>query len=292
MVSTAKQLCTAIQLSKSWREALTHQELERLWERFVREEYPRVAAILSLRAVEVVPSWRDVYREQRRVEAATAVNFTNVRPSLTRALLSSFIFTVELRLDRELKASWTGKGPAFRIDEFNVPGRVRNVDGSWTWGDRDNIIGEGRLWTSPPDWYCQFVEQPRAPGDPPLDWGDRLELTLFVSRMTPSGLRTGKLCSTSESVIDGFETGWIPKLPNEAESGFHIEPLMFAERDTMCGRIDFGIEDNRTDTRERVGSALARMIGQALYPGLQGDAPSCEADKGNVQRLKALGAVV
>ena len=49
-VGTAKQLCTILQLCKSWRAALTGQELEAIWERWVRREYPRAVAILDLTA--------------------------------------------------------------------------------------------------------------------------------------------------------------------------------------------------------------------------------------------------
>ena len=145
-VGTAKQLCTILQLCKSWRDALTGQELQVIWERWVRREYPRAVAILDLTAPNVtMTSWRDVYRDQRRAEAASAVNFTNaVAPtdrldsiySRLTGRLDSYVFSVELRLDKELKATWTGKGLESRADEENC------------------ILGsQARLWTSPPAWY-------------------------------------------------------------------------------------------------------------------------------------------
>ena len=76
-VDTAKQLCTILQLCRAWRAALTGQELEAIWEHWVREEYPRAVAILGLSADATMTSWRDVYRDQRRAEAASAVHFTN-----------------------------------------------------------------------------------------------------------------------------------------------------------------------------------------------------------------------
>ena len=118
-VGTAKQLCTILQLCKSWRSALTGQELKAIWERWVRREYPRAVAILDLTAPNVtMTSWRDVYRDQFRAEAANAVNFTNALAPTDG--LDSYVFTVEMRLDGELKASWMGKGPEIRTDEFTT----------------------------------------------------------------------------------------------------------------------------------------------------------------------------
>ena len=173
-VGTAKQLCTILQLCKSWRAALTGQELEAIWERWVRREYPRAVAILDLTAPNVtMASWRDVYRDQLRAEAANAVNFTNALAFTDR--LDSYVFTVEMRLDGELKASWMGKGPDIRIDEFTTElGCI--------------IGGQARLWTSPPVWYSEVVQQPNQ-FNHSIGWDGRLELTLFVSRNTAQGLR-------------------------------------------------------------------------------------------------------
>lgn len=251
-VDTAKQLCTILQLCKSWRDALTGQELQVIWERWVRREYPRAVAILDLTAPNVtMTSWRDVYRDQLRAEAANAVNFTNALAPTD--CLDSYVFTVELRLDGELKASWTGKGPDIRIDEFTTEfGCI--------------IGGQARLWTSPPVWYSEFVQQPNQLNQR-ICWRDRLELTLFVSKMTPFGLRTGKLFQTRQTEIDGFETYCWSSGPDERES-YTIKPIMFCANDwgDTCGTIDFDIGDEWGDAevKEPVGSALARMIGKAL----------------------------
>ena len=139
----------------------------------MRQEYPRAVAILDLTAPNVtMASWRDVYRDQLRAEAANAVNFTNALAFTDR--LDSYVFTVEMRLDGELKASWMGKGPDIRTDEFTI--------------DRGCIVGKQvRLWTSPPAWYSEFVQQPSVT-DGTTHWDGRLELTLFVSRNTAQGL--------------------------------------------------------------------------------------------------------
>ena len=248
-VGTAKQLCTILQLCKSWRSALTGQELEAIWERWVRREYPRAVAILDLTAPNVtMASWRDVYRDQLRAEAASAVNFTNALAFTDR--LDSYVFTVEMRLDGELKASWMGKGPDIRIDEFTTELGCM-------------LGGRARLWTSPPVWYSEFVQQPSVTGGT-RDWDSKLELTLFVSRDTAQGLRTGKLFQTRNAEIDGFETNF--HQPDEGESCYHMEPLMCCADDDSCGKIHFPIDDpyGNAEEKEPVGSALARMIGRAL----------------------------
>ena len=159
-----------------------------------------------------------------------------------------------MRLDGELKASWTGKGPEIRTDEFTI--------------DQGCIVGKQvRLWTSPPVWYSEFVQQlpPGRPAD--WSWNGRLELTLFVSKDTAQGLRTGKLFQARDAVIDGFETNF--HQPDEGESCYHMEPLMFCADDGRSGYIHFPILDPYGDAekKEPVGSALARMIGKALgYP--------------------------
>ena len=53
--------------------------------------------------------------------------------------MDNFIFTVELRLDGELKASCTYPGPQTSFREFE--------------GDDCFVGGEARLWTELPGWY-------------------------------------------------------------------------------------------------------------------------------------------
>ena len=251
-VGTAKQLCTILQLCKSWRAALTYQELEAIWERWVRREYPRAVAILDLTTPNVTMEiWSDVYRDQFRAEAASAVNFTNALAPTDG--LDSYVFTVEMRLDGELKASWTGKGPASRIDEFTI--------------DRGCMLGgRARLWTSPPAWYSEFVQQPSVI-DGTTDWDDRLELTLFVSKNTAQGLRTGKLYQSRNTNIDDVETNFEDERDGE-ESCYEISPIMFCADDGDCGKIDITMwtspAHGDAEEKEPVGSALARMIGKAL----------------------------
>ena len=255
-VGTAKQLCTILQLCKSWRSALTGQELEAIWERWVRREYPRAVAILDLTAPNVtMTSWRDVYRDQLRAEAANAVNFTNALAPTDG--LDSYVFTVEMRLDGELKASWMGKGPEIRTDEFTTELGCM-------------LGGRARLWTSPPVWYSEFIQQPSVIDGTTDSWDGRLELTLFVSRNTAQGLRTGKLYQSRTTNIDDVETnfendprgltGW------GEQSCYEINPVMFCADDGDCGNIHFTIEDLYDDAEEKepVGSGLARMIGNAL----------------------------
>ena len=77
--------------------------------------------------------------------------------------LDSYIFTAELRLDGELKASWTGPG---------VPTRFRDLEAT-------DSFREARLWTMLPDWYGKEVDQLMLAGGSQtgskfIDWGDRL----------------------------------------------------------------------------------------------------------------------
>lgn len=271
-VSTAKQLCTILQLCKSWRTALTDQELEAIWERWVRQEYPRAVTVLELSADEhneglVGAIWRDVYRDQRRAEAASAINFTN---ALDR--LDCYVFTVELRLDGELKGSWTGKGPELCSDQIDESGR-----------EFDCILGnEARLWTSRPAWYSEFVQRLHTSAWDPVShtwsWQGRLELTLFVSQNTAEGLRTGKLYQSRHAEVDDeFETNFnCTNFEGMEYFGgkpyYEVAALLFCGDDDRCGRIQFTIEhtDGVSDvgnSTEPPGSALARMIGKALgYP--------------------------
>eukprot|EP00964_Phaeocystis_antarctica_P124418 scaffold88061_cov60-Phaeocystis_antarctica.AAC.4 len=251
-VGTAKQLCTILQLCKSWRSALTGQELEAIWERWVRREYPRAVAILDLTTPNVtMTSWRDVYRGQFRAEAANAVNFTNALAPTDR--LDSYVFTVEVRLDGELKASWMDKGPKIRIDEFTT--------------ERGCILGgRARLWTSPPVWYSEVVQQPNQ-FNLPIGWDGRLELTLFVSRNTAQGLRTGKLFQTRNTTIDDEDTNFYSGQPVWGELCYQISPIMFCgggRIPTGCIHLDIIDVNGDAEEKEPVGSALARMIGKAL----------------------------
>merc|ERR1712194_972020 len=98
-------------------------------------------------------------------------------------------FTVEMILDGELKASWMGKGPDIRTDEFTI--------------DRGCMLGgRASLWTSPPVWYSEFIQQPSVIDGTTKSWDGRLELALFVSRNTTQGLRTGKLYQSRTTNID------------------------------------------------------------------------------------------
>ena len=270
-VSTAKQLCTILQLCKSWRTALTDHELEAIWERWVRQEYPRAVTVLELYADkhnEAMISWRGVYRDQRRAEAASAINFTN---ALDR--LDSYVFTVEMRLDGELKGSWTGKGPELCSDQIDESGT-----------EFDCILGnEARLWTSRPAWYSEFVQRLQTSASDPetrtRSWDGRLELTLFVSQNTAQGLRTGKLYQSRDAEVDDeLEINFNCSAYTEGMEYFEGQPyyevaaLLFCGDDDRCGRIRFTIDhtDGVTDvgnSMEPPGSALARMIGKALgYP--------------------------
>ena len=101
-------------------------------------------------------------------------------------------------------------------------------------------------------------------------WDGRLELTLFVSRNTAQGLRTGKLYQSRITNIDDVETNFETSLednssPHARESSYEINPVFCAD-DGDCGNIQFTIQDLYDDAEEKepVGSALARMIGKAL----------------------------
>ena len=116
--------------------------------------------------------------------------------------------------------------------------------------------------------YSEVVQQPNQ-FNLPIGWDGRLELTLFVSRNTAQGLRTGKLYQTRNSVIDGPETNFYSgHQPDWGELCYQITPIMFCSDDggSRCGSIHFDITDvnGHAEEKEPVGSALARMIGKAL----------------------------
>ena len=215
----------------------------------MRREYPRAVAILDLTAPNVtMTSWRDVYRDQLRAEAANAVNFTKALAPTDG--LDSYVFTVEMRLDGELQASWTGKGAEIRPDELTI--------------EHGCMLGRrARLWTSPPAWYTDFIQQPNQ--FLPIGWDDRLELTLFVSRDTAQGLRTGKLYQSRNTNIDDVETNFEDEREGE-ESCYEISAIMCFADNSKCGKIEMTIQDLYDDAEEKepVGSGLARMIGNAL----------------------------
>ena len=162
-----------------------------------------------------------------------------------------------MRLDGELKASWMGKGLEIRTDEFTI--------------DQGCIVGKQvRLWTSPPVWYSEFVQQlpPGRPAD--WSWNGRLELTLFVSKDTAQKGCEQESCfkhATQRSTAS--RPTFTSRIADEGESCYHMEPLMFCADDGRSGYIHFPILDPYGDAekKEPVGSALARMIGKALgYP--------------------------
>ena len=252
-LETSKQLCTTLQLSKSWRGALTCQEVEEIWEHWVRRDYPRAVDIVSLSAE--ATCWRDMYRDQQRAQAAVAVNSTEMSVDPTRRL-DSFIFAVELLLDGEIKASWTGKGREISFHEYTR-----------RWREEDDCFLTASLWkSSPPEWYSEVVSEQDADG-----WNGRLQLTMFVSGTTNHGLRTGKLFSCDHTYINGDgETDFLEPPSSSFDKSFiSVNALMFAAEDENSGRVDFSIEESfgtvYPSDSEPVGNALARMIGQALH---------------------------
>ena len=72
-----------------------------------------------------------------------------------------------------------------------------------------------------------------------------MELTLFVSKMTGDGLKTGKLLCSSDAGLDGRENNW--NHPVELQSSWQLAPILWAEEDDTinCGRIHFRIELGR-----------------------------------------------
>ena len=150
-----------------------------------------------------------------------------------------------------------GKGPEIRTDEYTTELGCM-------------LGGRARLWTSPPVWYSEFIQQPSVIDGTTDSWDGRLELTLFVSRNTAQGLRTGKLyqsrITTSTTSRRTSETNLEDNSsPHARESSYEINPVFCAD-DGDCGNIQFTIQDLYDDAEEKepVGSALARMIGKAL----------------------------
>ena len=90
-------------------------------------------------------SWRDVYRDQLRAEAANAVNFTNALDELDTPSSARLVSTVEVRWRAE--SVLDGQGPG-------IPHRRGHIAGGCFIGRR------GWLWTSTPVWYSEFVQQP------------------------------------------------------------------------------------------------------------------------------------
>ena len=141
-VDTAKQLCTALCLCKSWRSALNPTEVEWLWEQMVRRVFPRAVAIREhLQGGTDVLRWRDQYRHQLWAEQSPAVNSTAANSRSDQTRVESFLFTVELRLDGALKASWTGPSS----NHINI------------WMDECFLEERAQLWQLAPDRCDQWL---------------------------------------------------------------------------------------------------------------------------------------
>ena len=274
---TVQQVCCILALCKPWRTALSAAEWEQLWEHMVRRDFPRIEAILRHHGnlYPGVPDtleppatpWHDTYCYQHLAEAEEAVNTTETEvPAclLNNDRLDSYIFTAELRLDGELKASWTGPG---------VPTRFRDLEAT-------DSFREARLRTMLPDWYGKEVDQLMLAGGSQtgskfIDWGDRLELTLFVSRLTGGSLiKTGKLFYNSYAYLDDRDTNWQDCVLHQGQAGWYITSLIWFDDDPFCGRLHFRVELWDSEAQdvvepprpedEKSGVAIQRMIHRCL----------------------------
>ena len=73
------------------------------------------------------------------------------------------------------------------------------------------------------------------------------QLTLFVSRNTAQGLRTGKLYQSRDADIDGLETNFFSgaEMGGTEEPCYEINPVMFCADDENCGHVHTDIVDVR-----------------------------------------------
>ena len=92
------------------------------------------------------------------------------------------------------------------------------------------------------------------------------QLTLFVSRYTAQGLRTGKLYQSRDADIDGLETNFF----SGAETGgteepcYEINPFIFRVVDENCGHIRFDIVDVKMPLRKSQWESLWRGLSAKL----------------------------
>ena len=163
-------------------------------------------------------------------------------------------FEPKQRMQSILRTPWTsstpssglhGRGKAVRWRAESVldgqgpgiPHRRGHIAGGCFIGRR------GWLWTSTPVWYSEFVHSSQAHR---LGWKTGAQqLTLFVSRNTAQGLRTGKLYQSRDADIDGLETNFFSgaEMGGTEEPCYEINPVMFCADDENCGHVHTDIVD-------------------------------------------------
>lgn len=220
-------LCRIPQVCTAWR-ALScpspdpNGRSDALWKAATLSCFPRLNAIVRLRdrrssPLKLSTPFRLLYAEQFRAERLP-------RPQpLWSSDINDYIFTIELRLDGELMASWVspeGGDPPWRKDETD-------------------IHSGPRLWTTLPDWYAKH----------PAEWEGALDLALFVTSIdaelhTPA---TARLYDCFESDRDGVETNFMNNELCVAHGMMDFDACLWADpNDTdgsegTTGCIEFGV---------------------------------------------------
>ena len=183
-VSSAADLVAIQCVCTSWWE-YCDLNVDATWRRLALARFPRLASVIGVLGINAgiggAPRWRDVYRDQHQIDLPP----TPVAP----CTLADFAFTVELY--------WSD------TTEPALP--------SWTGVLRPAIIEENptvfcRLWDedSRPAWATEFAAR-----DPTIRERIRkhLRCRLLVSRATPTGLRTLKLCEMAAEDPHSVEAG-------------------------------------------------------------------------------------
>ena len=88
--------------NNAWRSVIAGLD-NSLWRQLTMTRFPRLAAILRCSAAIEAPSFRTLYRSQLEAELAG-----RPKPAAASATLKDFILTLEIHVNGQLKASWTG----------------------------------------------------------------------------------------------------------------------------------------------------------------------------------------